>query len=126
MNQRYNGNIKRPKPQDKQLGNLTFTHFAGKFILGPRYQENTPKNVVVQGRVQLEHSSRIVKVGVEATCQHFNLWRMLKETTEPAGTLGSMPQGSRLLGKGAKADRVIQLSCGKVRTHASYKITRTW
>ena len=30
--------------------------------------ENTTKNLVVQGRVQLEHSSHIVKVGVEATC----------------------------------------------------------
>ena len=28
--------------------------------------------------------------------------------------------------KGAKPDRVIQLNCGKVRTHASYKTTRTW
>ena len=30
--------------------------------------ENTTKNLVIQGRVQLEHSSHIVKVGVEATC----------------------------------------------------------
>ena len=30
--------------------------------------ENTAKNLVVQGRVQLEDSSHIVKVGVEATC----------------------------------------------------------
>ena len=30
--------------------------------------ENTTKNLVVQGRVQLEHSSHIVKVSVEATC----------------------------------------------------------
>ena len=29
-------------------------------------------------------------------------------------------------GKGAKLDRVIQLNCGEVRTHASYKTTRTW
>ena len=29
--------------------------------------ENTPKILVVQGRVQLEYSSHIVKVGVEAT-----------------------------------------------------------
>ena len=28
--------------------------------------------LVVQGRVQLEHSSHIVKVSVEATCQHSN------------------------------------------------------
>ena len=30
--------------------------------------KNTTKNLVVQGRVQLENSSHIVKVGVEATC----------------------------------------------------------
>ena len=30
--------------------------------------DNTTKNLVVQGRVQLEHSSHIVKVDVEATC----------------------------------------------------------
>ena len=35
--------------------------------------ENTPKNLlqfylVLQGRMQLEHSSHIVKVGVKATC----------------------------------------------------------
>ena len=29
-------------------------------------------------------------------------------------------------GKDAKPDRVIQLNCGEVRTHASYKTTRTW
>ena len=34
--------------------------------------ENTPKKLMVQERVQLEHSSHIVKVGVEATCLHFN------------------------------------------------------
>ena len=55
-------------------------HFTGKFSRGPQVQErvvwsyvvsafeNTTKNLVVQGRVQLEHSSHIVKVGVEATC----------------------------------------------------------
>ena len=29
-------------------------------------------------------------------------------------------------GKGAKPDRVIQLNCGEMRTHASYKTNRTW
>ena len=28
--------------------------------------------------------------------------------------------------KDAKPDRIIQLNCGEVRTHASYKATRTW
>ena len=30
------------------------------------------------------------------------------------------------LGKGAKLDRVIQLNCVEMCTHASYKTTRTW
>ena len=30
--------------------------------------ENTPKNWVVQGRAQLEHSSHKIMVGVKATC----------------------------------------------------------
>ena len=30
------------------------------------------------------------------------------------------------LGKGAKPDSIIQLNCREVRTHASYKATRTW
>ena len=34
--------------------------------------ENKPKNLVVQGRVQLEHSSHIVNVGIKATCLYFN------------------------------------------------------
>ena len=59
-------------------------HFARKFSQGPRVQErvklgylsvyeNTIKKfpqlyLAVQGRAQLEHSSHIVKVGVETTC----------------------------------------------------------
>ena len=54
-------------------------HFTGKFSGGSHVEErallelrsiclNTTKYLVVQGRVQLEHSSHIVKVGVEATC----------------------------------------------------------
>ena len=82
--------------------------------------------LVVQGRAQLEHSNHIVKVGVEATCWHFKPWRILKETTEPAGPFGTMPQEPWHPGKGAKLDRVIQLNCGKVRSHATYKTTRTW
>ena len=38
------------------------------FILHLLTFENTTKNLMVQGRVQLEHSSHIAKVGVEATC----------------------------------------------------------
>ena len=88
--------------------------------------ENTPKHLVVQGRMQLDHSSHIVKVGVETTCLHFNPWCILKETTEPAGPFRTMPQEPWRPGKGAKPYCVIQLNCGEVRTHASYKTTRTW
>ena len=112
-------------------------HFAGKFSRGPRVLErallvvwsifeNTPKHLVVQGRMQLEHSSHIVKVGVEATCLHFNPWRILKETTKLAGPFGTILQEPWHPGKGAKSDHVIQLNCGKVHTHASYETTRTW
>ena len=34
--------------------------------------EDVLKNLVVQGRVQLEHSSHIGQVCVKATCLHFN------------------------------------------------------
>ena len=51
---------------------------------------------------------------------------MLKEMTEPAGPFGTMLQEPWHPGKGAKPDRVIQLNCREVRTHASYKATRTW
>ena len=36
------------------------------------------------------------------------------------------PQEPWLPEKGAKSDRVIRLNCRELRTHASYKITRTW
>ena len=37
-----------------------------------------------------------------------------------------MPQEPWHPGKDAKPDRIIQLNCGEVCTHASYKTTRTW
>ena len=39
MTQRYKDNIKRPKPQDNQLGILKYMQFAGKFSRGPQVQE---------------------------------------------------------------------------------------
>ena len=81
--------------------------------------------LVVQGKGQLEHS-HIVNVGVEATCWHFEPWLILEETTEPADPFGTMPQEPWHPGKDVKVDRVVQLSCGEVCTHASYKATRTW
>ena len=47
---------------------------------------------MVQGTEQLEHSSHIAKVGVDASCLHFNQWRILKETNEPMDLVGTMPQ----------------------------------
>ena len=76
--------------------------------------------------VQLEHSSHIVKVGIEATCLHFNPWRISKETTELAGPFRTMPQELWHPRKGAKPDRVIQLNCGEVRLYTSYKTAKTW
>ena len=110
--------------------------FAGNFTGGSLAQERAllelrsiclweyTLNLVVQGRVQLEHSSHTVKVGVEAT--HFNPWRILKATAELAGPFGTMPQEPWYPEKGAKLDCVIQPNCGEVCTHASYKTTRTW
>ena len=80
MNQRYNDN-KKTKAERKSasdLENLRILLENSAEGLGSRREhcwsyivsafENTTKNLVVQGRVQLEHSSHIVKVGVEATC----------------------------------------------------------
>ena len=82
--------------------------------------------LAVQGKTQLEHSSHIVNAGVEATWYHFKPWRIFKETTEPADPFGTMPLEPWHPGKDAKPDRVIQLSCREVHTHAIYKATRTW
>ena len=96
MGQTYNGNTKRSKPKENQLEILgissrEFMHSVGNSAEDRRYGiercwayisifENTPKvaaslpkkltrlYLVVQGKAQLEHSSHIVNVGVEATC----------------------------------------------------------
>ena len=74
MSQRYSDNIERPKPQDFQtdLKNLCILPENSIESLGSRRKYhwryavsvfgNTPKNLEVQGRTQLEHSSRIFKV----------------------------------------------------------------
>ena len=76
---------------------------------------------MVQGKVQLEHSSHIVNFGVEATCEHFKPWHISKEMTKPAGPFGTMPQEPWHPEKGAKPDCIIQLNCGEVHTHAVLK-----
>ena len=96
----------------------------------PKFAASSPSKLpqlylVVQRRAQLEYGSHIVTVSVEATCQLFKPWRILKDTMEPAGPFETMPQEPWHPGKGAKLDRIIQLNWGEVRTHASYKTTRT-
>ena len=49
---------------------------------------------------------------------------MLKEMAKPADPFGTMPQEPWQTGKGAKPNLIIQLNCGEVRTHASYKTAR--
>ena len=114
-------------------------HFTRKFSRGPRVPrrehcwsyvvsafENTTKNLVDQGRVQLEHSSQIVKV---VSRLHANTsipdiyWR---EQLNGRAHLELLPQEPWYPGKGAKTDRIIQLNCGELCTHASYKTNRTW
>ena len=46
--------------------------------------------------------------------------------TEPAGPFGAMLQEPWHPGTDAKPDRVIQIKSMEVRTHVSYKATRTW
>ena len=96
--------------------------------------ENTPKNLVFQGMMQLEHSSHIVMVGIEATWLRFNPWRILKETTEPAGPFGTMSEehwhpgiGTRCAlfnstaGKCAPMQVVKQLEHGRTSTTEEQK-----
>ena len=139
MNQIYNGNIKKGKVARyfaKNLSNLCILPENSTEGLGSKRKdcwsyvvsayENTTKNLVVQEKVKLEHSSQIVKVDVEATCWYFNPWHILKVRTELAGPFGTIPQKPWHLGNSTKLDRVIQFNCGKVQTYASYKKNRTW
>ena len=76
MSQAYNENIKKAKPQDTQLDvkNSCILPENSAEGLGSRRDccwnyvvsiiENTAKDLVVQGRVHLGHSSHIVKIGV--------------------------------------------------------------
>ena len=70
----------------------------------------------------MEHNSHIVKVDVEATCLHFNPWRILKELNKPVVPFGTMQQEPWYPGIGAKPDHAIQqLNYGEVCTHSSIK-----
>ena len=77
MSQIYNDIIKRPKLQDTQLEILKIYPFCQKIQQRvsvqeehcPHYTvyffENTPQNLMVQGRMQLEGSSHIVKIDLK-------------------------------------------------------------
>ena len=80
MSQRYNDNkkAKATRYSARDLKNLCILSENSVEDLGFRRErwwsykisvfENTPKNLLVRGRAQLEHSSHIVKVSVEAAC----------------------------------------------------------
>ena len=81
MSQRHNGSTKRKKPQDIQLGILKIYAFSQRiqqkasgpgestaWVAASSSQKLLQLYLVVQERTQLEHSSHIAKVGVEATC----------------------------------------------------------
>ena len=140
MSQTYYDNIKKPKLQDthssRDLKNLHILpeNSAEGFMSRRKHCEsyivsvfeNIPQNLLVQGRVQLEHISHI-KIGVQATYfkTSFSPWRILKETTKLAVPFGTLSQETWLPRKLAEPDRIIQLNCREVCTHASWKITRT-
>ena len=42
------------------------------------------------------------------------------------GPIWNYARGTLACWKGAEPDRVMQLNCGEVRTHANYKKNRTW
>ena len=88
---------------------------------------------VVQGRVQLEHRSHMLRsvLRLHANTSSPGLYDQIggngrKEMTKPVGPFGSMPQELWHPEKGAKLDCVIKHSCGEECTHANYKTTRTW
>ena len=113
-----------PKLQDTQLGILKIYMFSENSAEGLRSRrerywryivyvfENTPKNLVVQGRVQLEHSSHIVS---SVSKVHANISSpILKETIELAGPFGAMLQEHWHSGKVVKPNCTDPLKCRKV------------
>ena len=154
MSQIYNGNTKRPKPKENHLRILAipyreFKHFAGNSSkgLGSRRErcqsqvsifENIPKKLPHLSPKSYRnftqwfrerHSWSIVVTQLRSVSRlHVNTSsrRILKETTEETTPFGTTRQELSHLGKGVKPDRVIQLRSEEVRTHASYKATRTW
>ena len=62
---KHNENIKRPMPKNSTEDLRSRREHCWSYVVS--VFENIPKNLVVQGRVQLEHSIHIVQVGIEAT-----------------------------------------------------------
>ena len=80
----------------------------------------------MQGRLLLEHSNHIVKVGVEATCQHFNPDVYSKKQPNQRAHLELCHSNSDTHERVLNLDCIIQLKCGEMRSHASFKTARTW
>ena len=99
-------------------------HFARKFSRWRRVQESVAGVTYLSMRMHPKNC-RIFPLKVATTLLSGSR-RILKETTETVGPFGTMPQEPWHPGIGTKLDCVIQLNCGEVRTHASYKTTRTW
>ena len=138
MSQRYNDNIKRQKPlilgiSDRDLKNLCILpenseeslrcirECCWNYIVS--VSQNTPKNLVVQGGLQLGHSSHIVRVSVKTTCWHLNPWHILKEMTELAGPFGTTPQKPWHPGKGVNMIALSNPTVGKCTTMEIIKQT---
>ena len=121
MSQRYIGNAERSKQKENQQGILKNLRImlensaeglgpgesaAGVTYLSMRTHSKLQQlYIVVQGRTQLEHSSFIVMVGVDAK---FKPWLILIETIVSAGPFETMSQEPWHPGKGTKPDSVIQ------------------
>ena len=126
MSQIHNYNIKMLKPQDILLGILKIYAFYRKIqqrALGPG--ESTAG------------VTQYLPLRVQPITQWFTegcIWsivvtqlRLVLRLHVNTSIPGTMPQEPchRNPGKGAKPDHVIQVNCGELRTHASYKTTRT-
>ena len=78
-----------------------------------------PKNLVVQGKVQLEHISHIVKVHVEATSlAEYNPWWKKPNWQAHYELFHRNPD---ILVR----DHLIQINYKEKHTHASFKTART-
>ena len=106
-----------------RLGSLSLTfspskskHYCWSDMMTERAKEGRNWNVTIT-----------VKVGVNATCQHFKPWRWRTRPnrrihTELCHMNSDTLQRAR---HNAEPDCAIQLKCGEVGTHESWKTART-